>query len=210
MVPMIQTGCFDDFTLKSRMQCQFEYDLWMTLTAPRRKKIALMYSGQENLAMTLSDWIEENPKDKDLLDPMIRLLLKPNQSLFDSKKNLIEHEKVLLGVNITCSHVERASVPRTAVTAKDVNKSTYDRNKSFMVAGEICEYEEFKIKKGKLAGQIMANFKLDDGTDELEVVVFPSTLDEFQAALYEGNTVLVKGKRSNRGEGLILDEIYEV
>ena len=55
----------------------------------------------------------------------------------------------------------------------------------------------------------MANFKLYDSEDELDVVVFPEALDRFQAALYEGNIVLIKGKKSNRG-GLILEEIYEV
>lgn len=56
----------------------------------------------------------------------------------------------------------------------------------------------------------MANMKLSDNTDELDIVIFPDALDEFQAALYEGNVVLVKGKKSNKGGGLILNEIYEV
>ena len=56
---------------------------------------------------------------------------------------------------------------------------------------------------------MMGTIKLNDNTEELDVVVFPDALDQFQSALYEGNIVLIQGKRSNKG-GLILSEIYEV
>jgi DNA polymerase III alpha subunit len=76
----------------------------------------------------------------------------------------------------------------------------------------VIEFEEFKIKnpKSKLCGQMMGTMKISDNTDELDVIVFPDALDEFQAALYEGNVVLVKGKKSSKGSGLVLSEIYEV
>lgn len=214
LIPMIQVGCFDDLSLKSRLECEYEYNQWNSLSLPQKKKIQEFYISlpKENLLETIKAFSSENPKVEKYKLIAYSLENCP-MDLRDSKKNLIEHEKQLLGINITCSHIERASVPNAALTCKMINEDkSKDKYKEYSVVGEISEFSEFKIKstKSKLCGQMMANLKLNDNTDELDVVAFPDALDEFQSALYEGNVVLIKGKKSNRGSGLILGEIYEV
>lgn len=214
LIPMIQVGCFDDLSLKSRLECEYEYNQWNSLSLPQKNKIMKFYinNPMKNLLDVIKGFSSENPKVEKYKLIAYSLENCP-MDLRDSKKNLIEHEKQLLGINITCSHIERASVPNTALTCKMINEDkSKDKYKEYSVVGEISEFSEFKIKstKSKLCGQMMANLKLNDATDELDVVVFPDALDEFQSALYEGNVVLIKGKKSNRGSGLILGEIYEV
>lgn len=220
IIPMIQVGCFDDFSLKSRLECEYEYNQWNSLTVSQKNKVREYYKNNpyKKLVDVLKAYSTDNPKTEKFKLIAYDLENCP-MNLSDSKKNLIEHEKVLLGINITCSHIERTSVPNTALTCKAINEikskdiiNTKDKYKDYSVVGEIIEFQEFKIKnaKSKLCGQMMANMKLSDNTDELDIVIFPDALDEFQAALYEGNVVLVKGKKSNKGGGLILNEIYEV
>lgn len=213
MVPMIQVGCFDDFSLMSRLQCEHEYNQWLSISVKLKSKIVAKYnenmSKYKTLVSLLEDYTAGDPKNATKLLSIVDTVVSPPTNLNDSKKNLIEHEKILLGVNITCSHIERALIPTGTHRCRDINKAEYDRNKIYRVVGEISEFQEFKIKNGKLAGQMMGTIKLNDNTEELDVVVFPDALDQFQSALYEGNIVLIQGKRSNKG-GLILGEIFEV
>lgn len=210
MIPMCQTGCFDDFSLKARLECEYEYSQWNTFTTLQKAKIREVYDKNKHkeLADVLEEYLKVNPK-LEKAKSVINSLKYPPMDLSDSKKNMIDHEKELLGINITCSHIERASIPNSAHTCKMINNAIFDKYKVFTVVGEISEFQEFKIKNGKMVGQMMANLKLNDNTEELDVVAFPNKLDEFQSALYEGNAVLIKGKKSSRG-GLILEEIYEV
>ena len=212
IIPMCRTGCFDDFSLKSRLRCEFEFNQWNILTPAQKTKARSFYQKDQDkeLVGVLGKFAEANPK-LEKVKLIIYSLDHPPMDLSDSKKNMIEHEKELLGINITCSNIERTSVPSTAKTCKDINKLRPDKLKQHEVVGEISEFQEFKIKnpKSKICGQNMANMKLNDNTEELDVVVFPNALDEFQSALYEGNTVLVKGKKSDKG-GFILEGIYEV
>lgn len=212
IIPMCRTGCFDDFSLKSRLRCEFEFNQWNLLTSVQKAKVRSFYNKESDKEITdvLGRFAIANPK-LEKVKLIIYSLDHPPMDLSDSKKNMIEHEKELLGINITCSHIERASVPSTALTCKKINGLAPDKYKQYEVVGEISEFQEFKIKnpKSKICGQSMANLKLNDNTEELDVVVFPGALDEFQSALYEGNTVLIKGKKSSKG-GFILDEIYEV
>ena len=212
IIPMCRTGCFDDFSLKARLRCEYEFNQWNLLTPAQKTKARGYYDKKtdKEIVDVLNKYVLASPKvEKAKL--IIYSLDHPPMDLSDSKKNMIDHEKELLGINITCSHIERTSVPSSAKSCKDINGLKPDKFKQLEVVGEISEFQEFKIKnpKSKICGQNMANMKLDDGTEQLDVVVFPNALDEFQSALYEGNTVLIKGKKSDKG-GFILDEIYEV
>ena len=214
LIPMIQVGCFDDFSLKSRLACEYEYNQWGPLTPKQKDTLRASYveNPQKNLVDVFKSYAESHPKTEKYKLIAYSLENCP-MDLSDSKKNLIEHEKELLGINITCSHIERADVPNADFTCKGINDDkSKDKYKVYSVVGEISEFSEFKIKntKSKICGQMMANLKLNDATEELDVVVFPDALDEFQAALYEGNVVLIKGKKSNRGSGLVLENIQEI
>jgi len=214
LIPMIRVGCFDDFSLKARLECEHEFNQWNTLTPKQKETVRALYdkSAHKNVNDVVCKYVEEKSPNSDKFRLISYSLVNPPMDLSDSKKNLIDHEKQLLGINITCSHIERATVPSTAFTCKKINQIKVDsknKHKSYEIVGEISEFQEFKIKNGKMVGQMMGNLKLNDNTEELDVVIFPDALDQFQSALYEGNVVLIGGKKSNRG-GLILNDIYEI
>lgn len=218
-ISMIQVGCFD-YTGESRMRCEFEYGQWISLKERQKKLLKELYS--ESPASSFEELLENfqnsakkcSEKDKNLVYISIALR-NPPYPLDDSKTNIVANERALLGINVSCSKVDNAKMPDakdtcSAVSKKNsVNCNNKERYKVYVLIGEITDYNEFKIKNGKLAGKLMANFKLVDETGECDVVIFPEKLDLYQAAMYDENTVLIKGKLSNRG-GIICDEVYEV
>ena len=219
LISMIQVGCFD-YMGESRMRCEFEYDQWSLLTERQKKLARGLY--EQTPASSLQELLENfqnstkkcSEKDKNLVH-ISRTLQRPPYDLQDSKINIVANERALLGINVSCSKVDNAKMPDAKDTCSDVSKSNMnsinkkDKYKVYVLIGEINDYNEFKIKAGKLAGKLMASFKLVDETGECDVVIFPEKLDLYQAAIYDENTVLIKGKLSNRG-GIICDEVYVV
>lgn len=212
---MIQVGCFD-FMGMSRMRCEFEYNQWSLLTTRQQKIMRTLYS--EKPASSLLEILENFEKsgkkcsknDKNLVH-ISNALTAPPHPLNDSKLNIVANERALLGINVSCSKVDTVNMPDvkdTCLGASDDSRY-YNKNKVFVLMGEIVDYREFKIKNGKLAGKLMANFKLVDESGECDVVIFPEKLDLYQAAMYDENTILIKGKKSTRG-GLICEEVFEV
>jgi DNA polymerase-3 subunit alpha len=212
LISMIRAGCFDCMGY-ARMYCEYEFEQWHQITKGQQKRLIDFYkNGQFNKLADLLDSFLKNAKisktDQNNLPFILNALLSPSIELYDSPSNIIAHEKELLGINISCSKIQRANIPDAkdscASTTKEANKY-----KAYVLVGEIIEYKEFKIKKGKLAGQIMSNFKLVDDSGDCDIVAFPEKVDTFQSALYDGNTVLIIGKKSSRG-GIILENCYEV
>jgi DNA polymerase III alpha subunit len=78
-----------------------------------------------------------------------------------------------------------------------------------MIVGEISDYTEITIKNGKFAGQLMGTFSLSDETGHADCVIFSKELDYYQGAVYDGNIVMIKCKKSSRG-GVIVSKIFEV
>lgn len=213
---MIQVGCFD-YMGEERMRCEFEYQQWSTITERQKKLLRALYeesptSSFQELLENFQNSTKKCPqKDKNLVH-IGRALHNPPFPLVDSKSNIVANERALLGINVSCSKVDKASMPDARDTCMAIaQKSNIKCNKykDYVIIGEITDYHEFKIKNGKLSGKLMASFKLVDETGECDVVIFPEKLDLYQAAMYDENTVLIKGKISNRG-GLICDEVYEV
>lgn len=203
---MIQTGCFDSIG-KSRMSCEFEYDQWNQLTSTEQRKAREIY--EQSLSLTLAsvlENVEPSKKRIETVNAIISCLKNPPISLKDSKQNIVQNERELLGINISCSKIDRANIPKNYHSVKQINDET---DKNYIVVGEIAEFREFKIKKGKLANQYMASFKLTDNKDECDVVCFPEQLAKFESALFDSNIVLIEGTQSNRG-GLIINNLYEV
>lgn len=212
LISMIRAGCFD-YTGFARMYCEHQFEQWDQITKGQKKRLAEHYkSGNFNrLEELISAFIQNAKLSKNdgNLNFVLNALINPSVDLYDSPTNVIAHEKELMGINLSCSKIQRANIPSTRDTCRSVYNKNISKYKSFILVGEISEYKEFKIKKGKMAGQIMANLKLVDDSGECEIVVFPDKVDLYQSALYDGNVVLIMGKQSNRG-GLILEVCNEV
>jgi DNA polymerase-3 subunit alpha len=68
------------------------------------------------------------------------------------------------------------------------------------------------VKSGKLAGQKMARFKLEDLDGAVGVTVFPRGYEQFKERLVEDTVVIVRGKVEERADeaALMLDEVLSI
>lgn len=206
---MIRCGCFD-FTGESRVECEFQYNQWCLLNKTDVSKAIAIY--EEKTPYTLIDLLEllvekVTTKRAETIRAILQTLRNPPISLHDTIDNIVDHEKELMGINVSCSKIQKSSVPETSDTCADVEKGL---KKSYLVVGEISEFREIKIKNGKMAGQIMASFILEDDSGQCDCVVFPKELNLYQGGLYDGNIILAEGPPSNRSNGIIINKIFEV
>ena len=209
VINMVRSGCFDFLNI-DRSICEYEYNQWSLLTSREQANFRVTY--EKELPLTLVDLlktVKESATDKRklVIESIINSLLKPSSSLQDSRENIISHEKELLGINITCSSIAKATIPDTKDNCGDVDAG--GSNQLFVLIGEITEYRTIKIKNGKMSGQLMASLQLVDESGQCDCVIFPKELDLYEGAIYDGNVIMIKGKKSNRG-GIIIEKVFEV
>jgi len=77
------------------------------------------------------------------------------------------------------------------------------------LAGMIMGYSEAIVKSGRMAGQKMARFRLEDLRGSVNVTVFPRTFEEVKERLEEGAVAVIRGKVEENSEepAMILDEV---
>lgn len=206
IINMIRTGCLD-YMGHPRADLEHQYNQYSLLK--NSEKQILIQSFKEHLFTDLVDALNFIlPKIKEVRKITVQEIIKSCKTKKeDYKSNIIMHEKELLGINISCSNTERASVPDSVHSCKEAESGQPDRQ--FIIVGEILDYREIKIKTGKNIGDLMATFAMADETGQCECVIFSDKLDYYQGSVYDGNIVMIKGKKSKRGS-LSVDKIYEV
>lgn len=206
IINMIRTGCLD-YMGHSRLDLENQYNQYSLLKDSEKK--VLIQSFEELLFTDLVEALTFIlPKVKEVRKTTVQEIIKSCKSKKeDHKSNIILHEKELLGINVSCSNTERASIPDSIHSCKEAEAGLPDRQ--FIIVGEILDYREIKIKTGKNIGDLMATFSLADETGQCECVIFSDKLDYYQGSVYDGNIVMIKGKKSKRGS-LSVDKIYEV
>ncbi|MCA9003552.1 MAG: hypothetical protein KDB61_16630, partial [Planctomycetes bacterium] len=77
------------------------------------------------------------------------------------------------------------------------------------IAGLILQKAELMVKSGRMAGQKMCRFRLEDLHGSIGVTVFPRTYAEFKDSIVDGEVVLCMAKLEDSGEepALIVDRI---
>jgi len=80
------------------------------------------------------------------------------------------------------------------------------------LAGMVVGYAEAIVKSGRMAGQKMARFRLEDLKGSVGVTCFPRTFEECRDRLEEGAVVVIKGKleENNDEPAVLLDELMTV
>lgn len=209
IISMIRSGCFD-YSDIDRSICEYEYNQWALLTKKEQARLREIY--EKDLPLTFSKLLgtylpEATSKRKLVIESILNSLNSPASSLKDSRDNIIAHEKELMGINISCSAVAKSTIPDARDKCCDVEDA--NNNQEFILVGEITENREIKIKNGKMAGEIMTSFQLVDESGQCSCVIFPKELSLYEGAVYDGNVIMIKGKKGNRG-GIITEKVYEV
>ena len=118
---------------------------------------------------------------------------------------MLAYEKEVLGFYVTSNplsqHAEAInnySTTNTAHLAQSNGQGNGD--KQVIVGGMITKIRYNLTKNGRNAGSKMAVFNLEDLQGQIEVVLFPDTLNEFASLLVEDSVVFVRGKADYRRE----------
>ena len=207
LISMIRTGAFD-YLGESRGNLENQYNQFSLLKPSEKKRCKILH--EDYVYTTIADAIEAlaaEHKNSQRATELRFIVESCKKECIDTKSNIIAHERELLGINVSCSNVERSAVPDGIHKAKSVNGRAV--NDELMLVGEISDYREITIKNGKNAGQIMATFSLSDETGQVECVAYSKELDYYQGAIYDGNIIMIKCKKSSRG-GVIISKIFEV
>lgn len=212
VVNMIRSGCFDCYFI-SRTEAEFQYNLWISVCNTPAAKAAAASLYNQHKPKTIRELFLlyrdacNLKKKKDSISDVIKNIDNPSYLLEDSKSLIIEHEKALLGINVTCSAVSKSSMPTVKDYCNTIDKLR--NNTPVVIVGEISEYRDIKIKNGTMTGQIMGSFQLTDESGHCDCVIFPKELSLYEGALYDGNVILAHGKKGNRG-GIIIEKIFEI
>ena len=77
------------------------------------------------------------------------------------------------------------------------------------VAGLVLQKAEMVVKTGRMAGQKMCRFRLEDLHGSISATVFPRTYEEYKDAIEDGEVILCIAKTEDSGEepALIVDRV---
>lgn len=192
----------------SRQKMLAEYRVWNSLTEKEQKfisenKLDNFISALYNCSPTKKEGGGcHNKKRKETLLSQANLLEKPPTPLEDTPNWISYEEENLLGIPISANKVDSYNVDRVNTTCKEFlcGKTGY-----LVLGVEIKEVREYKIRRGKSEGKLMAYLIVTDGTCDLDsVCVFPEAYEKFQDILIEGNLVGLQGDRDKKRDSLIV------
>jgi DNA polymerase-3 subunit alpha len=162
-----------------------------------------LYKALENLLNNSKITKNRNSTIKEIMYTMLH----PPFSLEDSAEWISDTENELLGCPITCSKIDMYDITMTNATCRDIKNNIGITN--ILLAAEIDRIHVVKTKSGKSKGQDMAFLSVVDNTGCLDsVVCFAEQYKQFRHVLFEGNIIIIKGKKSNTKDGIIVEKIF--
>jgi DNA polymerase III alpha subunit len=136
------------------------------------------------------------------------LIENPPCSLADSADSIIASEEALLGVNITCSRLDKFDTSYINATLRQVVDAK-NLPKNIFIGVEVTRMNRYKLTKGASEGREMGFLNLEDKTCSLDgCVIFPEALEEYGEYLYEGATVLLQCEKDQKKGSLIIQKAY--
>jgi DNA polymerase III subunit alpha len=212
---LIEVGAMRKFDL-DRQRMLAELETFEQLTEREQGLLSRMYAKTE--FKTLEEGIMKlmrNPsgfkgdKRRDKVSTVLRLLLEPPTPLVDTPDWIARTEEDCLGIPITCSKVDGVETSRANITCKEFRDGKDMGH--FILAVDIQECREHRIQNGENRGKTMAFLVVSDNTGSLEdVCIFTEAWQKYGNLIYPGNTVEIKGRRDNKRNSLIIDEVWKV
>jgi len=123
------------------------------------------------------------------------------------------YEKNVLGVYLTNNPLENLSERIEAyATHNTLHLKWCSQDLPIVIGGIITARGFFTVKNGKNAGRQMATCKLEDNSGQVEIVLFPDTLEKYRSYLIEDAVVFVKGSldRKKGKPCIFADELIDL
>ena len=207
VISLISVGALNGVNnTKNRQAMLYEFDSWKNLSAREQKYIEENYDPQATLADNIQSMVDNykiNSRRIITVKDIKKSLDDPFYDLSDSVETIAEQELKFLGCPLTCTKTDEVSVNLCNCMCKDVSRGTIRGKVNLAV--QINSLREYKTKKGKSPGQLMAFLAVEDSSGELDsVTVFPESYKAHRDVLIEGNTVLINGEVSKRDKTSII------
>ncbi len=185
---LIKTGAFDKFEERNKLLFNMEKLLEWSREETKNKA-----SGQKGLFDTIQT--EESPLTLEDTPPV-------------PKSEKLNWEKELLGLYISSHPLEEFKTILIKKTLSLNRAAVSVSGRTVKIGGIISSIKKVITKKG----QPMLFVKLEDYTDKIELVVFPTVTAENQEILQENKIVIINGRVDNRsGEPkVICNDIQEL
>jgi DNA polymerase III alpha subunit len=202
----------------TRNKALYEYLIFKNLTKAELKWVTENYDSKKwktltecfiDLAPTKKEGGGTSKADrKQIVENEIHFLENPPYDLADDPEWIIEQEKKYLGCPISLSRVESSDTSHSNTTCKQILDGK--NGKDICIVANISRYSEYKCKKGKSAGELMAFLTLEDETCSIDnVVIFPTVRSKYRFILQEGVNLLFCGEVEKNGS-FIVNKIHEI
>ncbi len=117
------------------------------------------------------------------------------------EQQMLAFEKQVLGFYVTSNPLSHcAEIINIYSTLNTSQLSDAREGRQIIIGGTITKKRTLITKRGKNAGSRMAVFILEDLQGQVEVVLFPDTLKQYEHYLAEDSVVFVKGKVDHKRE----------
>lgn len=204
---LIGSGSLDCFGI-SRNHMLFDFSMISKLTS-REIDLLKTYT-KSNLLDSLGVFrsgAKLSKKRIDVIDEISYALMHPPFSLEDTAEWISDTENELLGCPITCSKIDMYDISMTNATCRDIKNDISLQN--IILAGEIDRIHVVKTKNGTSKGQEMAFVSITDTTGSLDsVVCFAEQYKKYRHVLFDGNIIIIKGKKTKGKDGLVVEKIF--
>ena len=207
-IALISVGAFNGKNnTENRKKMLYEFNSWKeVLTAREQKYVSENYHNHDTLYDCIEDLITNfkvTAKRREALVDTNNSLKNPFYSLDDSISTIAQDEEKLFGCSLTCSKTDAVENCISTVVCKDIANGMITGKANMVIS--VSSVREYKTKRGKTPGQLMAFICGEDGTGMLDsITIFPEQYAEFKDLLTEGNTVLIRGEISKKDKSSII------
>jgi DNA polymerase-3 subunit alpha len=121
------------------------------------------------------------------------------------RSEVLRREREVLGFYLTGHPLEgNAGLLRLLSNTDTKRLGEMESGSEVTLAGLVVGLAENIVKSGRMAGQRMARFQLEDLDGTVAVTVFPRTLEQVKGRLADDTIVVLQASAEDRGEGLAL------
>ncbi|MFT7677590.1 MAG: DNA polymerase-3 subunit alpha [Planctomycetota bacterium] len=136
-----------------------------------------------------------------------------DDSLAFSKTDTLAAEFEVLGFYLTGHPLEEKAGLVALLSSSPIPQlGAVEGGVEVRIAGLVLQKAELVVKSGRMAGQKMCRFRLEDLHGSIAVTVFPRTYAEQAEIIEDGAVLLLRAKVEDSGEepALILEEAYPI
>ena len=206
---LIKSGAFS-YINKTRTSMMFDYSIVCELTKKEIEFVTQQVAKHIPIKIAIQNLLTQHKltiKRKEVINGLVGNLAHPPYSMDDSPEWLSDAEEEVLGCSITCSKVDMYDISMTNCNCKEFKTSLIKEN--IILCGEIGNIGITKTKTGKSPGSEMAFVSLSDSYGAIDsVIFFPEAYKQYRNILFENNVIIVKGKKNNTGDSLIVEKAY--